>query len=335
MVFSMSRSYIMIVLSLFDGISCGRIALGREGIEVDKYFASEIKPSAIKLTKHHYPDTIHIGNVEKIKYENGILYTEFGAWGTHIDMIIGGSPCQDFSPVKWMNFKSLGLKGDKSRLFYEYLRILEEVQPRYFLLENVKMRPENEEALNKHLRIEGIHINSNLVSFQNRPRIYWTNIPNVVAPPDRLIDFQVYKNNDYDYCKKFKLKRTPYREKMWNGGKGKNKLRLGCNNITHANKINTLTTKQDRNPNSGLIEFEDFCRYLTREEIEKAQTLPSGYCDILSWGQMQNVCGDCWTVDVIAWIFKNLGKEPLILNRLAKKESEETGQMNIFDCLDE
>lgn len=322
----------MIILSLFDGISCGRIALEREGIPVTKYFASEVKHFAISLTKHHYPDTIHVGDVEKVRYENGILYTEMGEFETKIDMIIGGSPCQDFSPMKWMNHESLGLEGDKSKLFYEYLRILKEVNPRYFLLENVKMREENENLLNEFLGCKGIHINSNLVSFQNRSRVYWTNIPNVTAPPDRHVSFQVYKSSDYEYCKKYKLKRTPYREKMWNNGQGKNDMRLGCLNITDADKINTLTRKQDRNPNSGLIEFEDFCRLLTREEIEKAQTLPSGYTSPLSYRKMQDVCGDCWTVDVIAWIFKNLGQEPLVMSYLEKTNGE--GQMSIFDCFD-
>ena len=322
----------MIILSLFDGISCGRLALGRANIPVTKYFASEIKSSAIKVTQHHYPDTIQIGDVEKVKYINGVLYTENGEFETKIDMLIGGSPCQDFSPIKWMNHESLGLEGDKSKLFYEYLRILKEINPRYFFLENVKMIEENEKLLNEFLGIKGIYINSNLVSYQNRPRLYWTNIPNVKPPPDRHISFQIYKSSDHDYCKQFKLKRTPYREKMWNNGTGKNQLRLGCSNITYAHKVNTITRKQDRNPNSGLIEFEDFCRYLTREEIEKAQTLPSGYTNMLSYGQMQDVCGDCWTVEVIAWIFKNLGQEPLVISYLEKTDGE--GQMFIFDCMD-
>jgi hypothetical protein len=325
----------MIVLSLFDGISCGQLAFQRANIPIEKYFASEVKPIAIKVTKHHFPDTIHIGDVTKVRYKNGVLYSEFGQWEVNIDMIIGGSPCQDFSPVKWMNWDSKGLEGDKSKLFYEYLRILLEVQPKYFFLENVKMKDDAEESLNEFLGIKGIHINSNLVSFQHRPRIYWTNIPNVTAPEDRHISFQVYRSSDHDYCKKFKLKRTPYREKMWNGGKGKNHMRLGCYNITHSDKIQTLTCKQDRNPNSGLVEFEDFCRYLTREEIEKAQTLPSGYTDILSYPQMQNVCGDCWTVDIVAHCFKNLGQEPIVVNPMLIEESKKTGQMSIFECIDD
>lgn len=321
----------MIILSLFDGISCGQIALNRQGIPITRYYASEIKPSAIKVTKHNYPDTIHIGDVTKVRYENGILYTENGIFEDKIDMVIGGSPCQDFSPLKWMNYESKGLEGEKSSLFFEYLRILREVEPTYFLLENVSMRTEAEEDLNEFLGQKGLHINSNLVSFQNRPRIYWTNIPKVTIPPDRHISFQVYKSSDYEYCKQYKLKRTPYREKMWNNGKGRNQFRLGCENITNADKINTLSRKQNRNPNSGLVEFEDFCRYLTREEIEKAQTLPAGYTSILSYPQMQDVCGDCWTVDVICWLFKNLGQEPKVIQALGKTDK---GQMSIFDCME-
>lgn len=325
----------MIVLSLFDGISCGQLALKRANIPYKTYFASEIKPSAIKVTQTHFPQTIQIGDVRKVTYRDGVLYTEKGEWEIGIDMIIGGSPCQDFSFSVWMGKEYLGLEGNKSKLFYEYLRLLHEVKPRYFFLENVKMKEGSEEALNDFLGVKGIHINSNLVSYQHRPRIYWTNIPNVTPPPDRFISFQVYKNSDEDYCKKFKLKRTPYREKMWQNGKGKNKARIGCYNITHADKIQTLTRKQDRNPNSGLVECEDFCRYLTREEIERAQTLPSGYTSMLTYGQMQDVCGDCWTVDVVAWCFQNLGKEPIIANQQLKDEAKEKGQSTIFDFLEE
>lgn len=325
----------MIVLSLFDGISCGQIALRRAGILDYTYFASEVKGCAIKLTKHHFPDTIHIGDVTKVRYKDGVLYSEFGQWETPIDMVIGGSPCQDFSPARWTAFESLGLEGDKSRLFYEYLRILNEINPRYFFLENVHMMDESEQALNEFMGVAGIHMNSSLVSFQNRPRIYWTNIPNVTPPIDREISFQVYKSSDYDYCKKFKVKRTPYREGMWNNGTGKNALRLGCYNVTHRDKVMTITRKQDRNPNSGLVEFEDFCRYLTREEIERAQTLPAGYTDILTYGQMQDVCGDCWTVDIVAHCFKNLGQEPIIANRKMVRDSAASGQISIFEYFDE
>lgn len=296
------------VLSLFDGISCGQLALKRAGIKVEKYYASEIKKIAIKVTMEHFPDTVQIGDIEKVRYnrETKELITENGVYQTEgIDLVIGGSPCQNFSIARVsMGTKEIeGLKGDKSKLFYEYLRILREVQPKYFLLENVKMKKASENELNQYMGVNGLHINSELVTFAKRPRIYWTNIQGVKAPEDKKINFQDFKDTDPEYCKDFKVKRTPSRERMWNSGKGR-ETESNCENITNAEKIGYITRKQDRCPNSGLIEFEDFCRYLTRREIELAQTLPIGYTDSLTYNQMQDVCGDGWTVDVITHILR-------------------------------
>ena len=297
----------MNVLSLFDGISCGQVALNRAGIKIDNYYASEIKKHAIGVTQKHFPNTIQIGDVTKVKYKGGILYTENGEFEVgKINLLIGGSPCQNFSTARACMYEIDGLKGDKSKLFYEYLRILKEVNPDYFLLENVKMKKESCEELNSYLGVKGIPINSELVSFQKRPRIYWSNIPNITIPEDKHINFQDYKDTDYDYCNQFKVKRTPSREKMWNNGQGRNSTLKSCANVTNSDKVYCLTRKQDRCPNSGLIEFDDFCRYLTRREIELAQTLPIGYTDGLSYNQMQDVCGDGWTVDIIAHIFSFL-----------------------------
>lgn len=297
----------MNVLSLFDGISCGQVALDRAGIKIDNYYASEIKKHAIRVTQKHFPNTIQIGDVTKVKYKDGILYTENGEFKVgKINLLIGGSPCQNFSMARACMYEIDGLKGDKSKLFYEYLRILKEINPDYFLLENVKMKKESYEELNSYLGVKGISINSELVSFQKRPRVYWSNIPNITIPEDKHINFQDYKDTDHDYCNQFKVKRTPSREKMWNNGQGRNSTLKSCANVTNSNKVYCLTRKQDRCPNSGLIEFDDFCRYLTRREIELAQTLPIGYTDGLSYNQMQDVCGDGWTVDVIAHIFSFL-----------------------------
>ena len=294
----------LVVLSCFDGVSCGQLALKRAGVRVDRYYASEIKAHAIKVTQHNFPDTIQVGDVTKLK----------GSDLPKIDLLIGGSPCQDFSPLKWINWESKGLEGDKSALFYEYLRLLKELKPRYFLLENVKMKKESENQLNNFLGVKGVHINSNLVSYQNRPRIYWTNIPGyeldlfgsmIAQPEDKHINFQDYKDTAPEYCRQFKVNRTPSRERMWNNGNGRNGDG-SCANVTNSEKVHCITRKQDRCPNSGLIECDDFCRYLTRHEIEQAQTLPIGYTDILTYWQMQDVCGDGWTVDVIAHIFKGL-----------------------------
>lgn len=299
----------MNVLSCFDGIGCGRIALERAGIKVDRYYASEIKPIAIACAKQNYPNIIEVGDVTKISYSDGILHTEVGDFMTDIDLIIGGSPCQDFSVAAYCQHKDLkgqyGLDGDKSRLFFEFLRLRDEIKPKFFLLENVAMKKESEQQLNDYLGVEGVHIDSRLVSFQTRNRIYWTNIPNLTIPEDKGISFQSFKDRNEARCEEAKVNRTPSREKMWNNGEGH--IGLGtCKNVTNSSKVGCLLRKQDRSPNSGLIEYGDFCRFLTRLEMELAQTVPPGYCDCLSFNQAQDVLGDGWTVDVIAHIFKGL-----------------------------
>jgi DNA-methyltransferase (dcm) len=294
---------VIIVLSLFDGMSCGQIAFQKAGIKIDKYFASEIKKHAIKVTKHNFPETIHIGDVTKVSYKDGVLYTETGNYEVDkIDFLIGGSPCQNFSFARAFNKKIDGLEGDKSSLFYEYLRILHEIKPKYFLLENVKMKKESKEQLDKYLEVEGIYINSELVSFQKRSRYYWTNIPGVTVPEDRKINFQEYKDIDYEYCKQFKVPYTSSRIRFWNDGKNTLPSKAGCPNVTYADKIYCLTRKQDRCPNSGLIEFDGFCRFLTRRELELAQNVPVGYTDCVSYNQACDLLGEGWTVDVIAHI---------------------------------
>ena len=150
------------VLSLFDGMSCGRLALERAGIKVNNYFASEIDKYAIQVAKHNYPNTQHIGDVTKVKASEL----------PKIDLLIGGSPCQSFSNAG----NGTGFDG-KSGLFYEYVRLLKECKPKYFLLENVKMKKQWQDIISKELGVEPIKINSNLVSAQNRERLYWTNIP--------------------------------------------------------------------------------------------------------------------------------------------------------------
>lgn len=172
----------MNILSLFGGIECGRVSLDRLRIPVDKYFSSEIDPYAIKITKANYPDIVHIGDVREVQYipERKLLCTEDENYFTSIDLLIGGSPCQDLSIAKaW----GKGLDWEKSWLFYEYVRILKEIKPKYFILENVySMKNADKEKITAVLRevypdTEVHMINSSLVSAQNRKRLYWTNIP--------------------------------------------------------------------------------------------------------------------------------------------------------------
>jgi DNA (cytosine-5)-methyltransferase 3A len=173
------------VLSLFDGMSCGQIALERTGIKVDNYFASEIDKYGQIVSKANYPNTIYLGDVRHINAKDL----------PKIDLIIGGSPCQSFSFAgkrkgmstkdeqeiltlqHYLQLKSEGFEFEgQSYLFWEYMRLLNECNPEYFLLENVEMGEKWEKVLSKAIGVNGIHINSALVSAQNRKRIYWTNI---------------------------------------------------------------------------------------------------------------------------------------------------------------
>jgi len=163
----------MNVLSVFDGMSCGQIALNKLNIKYDKYYASEIDKYAIQQTKKNYPNTIHLGNVTKIK----------GSDLPQIDLLMGGSPCQGFSFAG----KQLNFDDPRSALFFEFVRLLKETNPKYFLLENVRMKKEYQDVITEHLSVEPIMINSALVSAQNRVRLYWTNIPNITQPEDKGI----------------------------------------------------------------------------------------------------------------------------------------------------
>lgn len=296
----------MIVLSLFDGMSCGRIALDRLGITPTKYFASEIDKNAIKVSKDNWDDITHIGDVTKVSYSNGTLYTENGSWKTEIDLIIGGSPCQSFSTAAALGGVEVSGLDGKSGLFYHYLRILEEIKGESpnvsWLLENVKMSSDNKDKLDDYLGVNGVYINSCDFSFQRRPRYYWTSL-GVQPWDDKGINFQDYKEGGD--LSKYKLNPTPSRLRMWSEGKG-NGGKGSCGNVTHASKVYCLTTKQDRCPNSGLVEYEDFCRYLTQRELEQAQTVPVGYTKCLSYGQASAVLGNGWTVDVICHLLSDL-----------------------------
>jgi len=163
----------MNVLSLFDGMSCGQIALDQLGIPINKYYAAEIDKYAIEISKKNYPNTIYLGDVTKVKGDDL----------EKIDLLLGGSPCQGFSFAG----KQLNFDDPRSALFFEFVRLLKECNPKYFLLENVRMKKEYQDVITEHLGVEPIMINSALVSAQNRVRLYWTNIPNITQPEDRGI----------------------------------------------------------------------------------------------------------------------------------------------------
>jgi len=190
----------MNVLSLFDGMSCGQIALKKLGIPVKNYFASEIDKFAIKVAKANFPDMIHLGDVQNVKTCGQHLLDEFDC-GHTIDLLIGGSPCQGFSFAG----KQLNFDDPRSQLFFEYIRLLKALKPKYFMLENVKMSKQSQQIITDYLGVEPIEINSNLVSAQNRRRLYWTNIPVDGLPEDKgivLADIleDGYTDRDKSYC---------------------------------------------------------------------------------------------------------------------------------------
>ena len=179
----------MNVLSLFDGMSCTQIALNRMGIRPSTYFASEIDPYGIKVTQANFPDTIQVGDVTKLKTKDGCLVVPPQCeWSDSpdyekIDLLVGGSPCQGFSFAG----KQLNFDDPRSKLFFEYVRLLKELKPKYFLLENVNMKQEYQDIISDALGCKPIDLNSNRVSAQNRRRLYWTNIPVRDLPENKHI----------------------------------------------------------------------------------------------------------------------------------------------------
>ena len=279
----------MVVLSLFDGMSCGQIALDKLNIKVDKYFAAEIKPHAIQVTKENYPDTIHIGDVTKLRYENGILYTENGDFQVgKIDLFIGGSPCQDFSQA---NKVRKGTDGVKSGLFWEYVRLLKETEPTYFLLENVKMKQEHQDIVNEAMGVKPININSKLITAHMRNRYYWTNIEGVTIPEKIEKRFQDILTDGFTpkekaYC----LLESESRPQSTKWKRFRRWRKKGF--------VNIVFEQEDLNL------FKN--RILNQTEMERLQTVPDGYTKSLSRNDAACLLGDGWTVDVIAHIFKNI-----------------------------
>lgn len=263
----------MNVLSLFDGMSCGQIALNKIGIKVDKYFASEIDKHAIKVTQHNYPNTIQLGDVTQIK----------GSDLPKIDLIIGGSPCQGFSFAG----KQLNFNDPRSALFFEFVRLVNECNPKYFLLENVVMKKEYQDVISEHLGVEPLMINSNLVSAQGRKRLYWTNILNLKQPQDKNI-----KMSDIIISGEHIIVSKQKKEYKTGGDKSLTLL---------ARDYKGFGNQQM----SGVMD-NNIIRMLTPIEYERLQNVPDNYTSIVSNTQRYKMLGNGWTVDVIAHIFKNL-----------------------------
>ena len=354
----------MNVLSLFDGLSCAQIALNRAGIKYDNYYVSEVDKHSIKVTQHNYPNTIQLGDITQIN----------GSDLPTITLMCGGSPCQNLSfagKMKGMSTKEdieiltleqyLDLKRNgfnfqgQSYLFWEYVRLLKEVKPKYFLLENVKMLKKWENIISNVLGLEPIEINSTLVSAQNRRRLYWTNIPNINQPIDKEITLKdiivddpcnmtidekidsltksydkpitinedgiatLYANNgkrvNIDLSNEVPFSFYETRTKEGKEMRRKIRIETGRDSTPRSkefkmyvpnknNKGNCLVTVES--PLDYIVDPTWKYRKLYRIEMERLQTIPDGYTNVVSDSQARKMLGNGWTVDVITHIFKNI-----------------------------
>ena len=278
------------VLSLFDGMSCGQIALNKLGIKVSKYYAAEIEKAPMKVTQHNYPDTIQVGDVTKIKGEDL----------PQIDLMIGGSPCQGFSFAG----KQLNFEDPRSILFFEFVRLLDECKPKYFLLENVKMKKEWQDVISNLLGVQPIRINSSKFIAAKRYRLYWTNIPNITEPIDKEISFDDINSNIDEWIEPKRIERIA----AW---KAQQKPLKNATLIGSKSKLPCLTARGYNQYHSGMILITngEKYRYLTNEEAEMAQGVPVGYTSICTDRERSHMLGNGWTVDVIAHIFSPLKNE--------------------------
>ena len=267
----------MNVLSLFDGISCARVALDRAGIEVNAYMASEIDKNAIKISNKNYPDIIRVGSVVDLEVEG------------QVDLLIGGSPCQDLSIAK-KDRKGLG--GDRSGLFWEYVRIKKECNPQWFVLENVASMPKaDRDIITKEMGVEPVMFNASLVSAQSRKRLFWTNIP-FTLPEDRGILLKDILEENVE-------------ERFYFTGK------IGS---SQANRVRDFSGKSvtlsahggGAGAKTGLYQSNDRIRKLTPIECERLQGLPDNYTEGVVMTHRYKCLGNAFNVDVVAHILSRV-----------------------------
>lgn len=305
------------VLSLFDGISCGHLALDKVGIPIEKYYASEIDKYAMQVTQKNYPSTIQLGDVTKIAFKNGTIYTKNNDYYIgDVDILIGGSPCQSFTFAgkregmitdenieittleQYLELKENGFafKG-QSYLFWEYARLLKEVKPKYFLLENVKMQKHWQNVITNTVGVNPIRFNSQLLSAQRRDRLYWTNINNgnIELPNDLgvLLKDVVREQDDYKYHLSKIHHQAFLKSYKWTP------------NYLNEKSRPLLASYYKQPPHCPYIpckKSESGYRMLSPIECERLQTLSDNYTEGISKTQRYKCIGNGWTVDVIAYI---------------------------------
>lgn len=344
----------MNILSLFDGMSCGQQALERAGIKVNKYYASEIDKHAIKVTQHNYPNTIQLGSVTEVNVADL----------EPIDLLIGGSPCQSFSFAgkrngmttscneeiytldRYLELKADGFQFEgESYLFWEYMRILTDIR-KYnpdvlFLLENVEMGAKWERVLSEAIGIYGVHINSALVSAQNRKRIYWTNIrvkkvglfgelhSDIPQPEDRGIllkdiledevDEKYYLTDEVvgnliEHKRRHEALGNGFGAKFHEGEDKMGALKVGGRGfddlICCAMRGREAVSMRDEGSLTAdqlaMSNISPRIRRLTPVECERLQTVEDNYTSCVSDTQRYKMLGNGWTVSVIAHIFRHI-----------------------------
>ena len=306
------------VLSLFDGLSAGQIALNQCGIKYDNYFASEIDKYAISVTQDNYPNTKQLGNVLDINYDEL----------PKIDLLIGGSPCQGFS----LAGKQLNFDDERSKLFFEFVKAKNKLNPKYFLLENVNMRQEWQDIISEYLGVKPIKLNSGETTAQNRIRLYWTNIPLTEIEGFNLILEDILEDEVDD---KYIIKGDViYSELDWKLNKNGicNPLKNASNKGWHFEQNVYTTESKTRSLKAGggsgnipKVFFgdgygvNDVIRKLTPLECERLQTIPDNYTKCVSNSQRYKMLGNSWCIDTICEIFKGMSerwKEKIIKTEL-------------------
>jgi len=274
----------MRVLSLFDGISCARVALERAGHTIDTYYASEVEVNAIKVAQKNHPTTVQLGSVV------GLVPPE-------CDLLIGGSPCVDLSIAK-KNRK--GLEGERSGLFWEWVRVWKEAKPTWWVLENVASMPKKDrDIITATLGVEPVMFNAALVSAQSRKRLFWTNIKfdlpedrgimlkdTLQAPADVKVGREIGRRLNADGHRADADTTLTYQRRIETREDGK------CGTLTSVQKDNLVVS--------------DVIRKLTPIECERLQGLPDNYTEGIAMTHRYKCCGNAFNVDVVAHILRGI-----------------------------
>ena len=302
---------------MFDGMSCGQLALKKAGIKVNTYHASEIDKYAMSITKKNFPSTLQMGDITKLEdWRLKLIKDEIG-----IDLVIGGSPCQGFSFAG----NQLNFEDPRSKLFFDFVRVLKILRPKYFLLENVRMKKESQDIISEYMGVEPVAINSNLVSAQNRHRLYWTNIPFDMPEDKGIVLADILEDGVTDREKSHCLDANYFKGGNLKSYFQKHRRQLvftnRCIQVGEADlkgfdiikrvyspegKAPTLTTMGGGHREPKVIVDELTWRKLSCLECERLQTVPDGYTEGVSNTQRYRMLGNGMTVDVIAHILKGI-----------------------------